>query len=85
MKKSKRSFLGLKLIIVLLTFLSTIYFAFSGANHVILYISSGFENHDARLVCAIVLWFVSFWVVVAIALGLASALTRIVMIILNID
>jgi len=80
-----RSYTGLKVLVSLATFLATMYFSFSTANHLIHYISSGFTSHDAQFLCTLVLWVIGFSTVLIVSLALASGLTRIVMSILKVD
>ena len=73
MGKSKNTS-GFKLLIQFLiivgTFIATVYFSFSGVNHVIHWITSGFESHDLRLILVILLWFFSGGTVLAISIVL---------------
>lgn len=68
----KKNYAGLKFLVMIVSFILTIYFSFSGANHVIHWIASGIENHDIHLFALIVLWLFSLGFVIGVSFGLAS-------------
>lgn len=71
-KAYKKEYTGIKAIIMILTFVATIYFSFSGVNHLIQWITSGLENHDLRLILVIILWFCSLSTVIVLSVLLAT-------------
>lgn len=77
----KKEYTGFKALIVLLTFIATIYFSFSAVNHLIHWIVSAFESHDIRLIATIFLWLFSFATVLTasiwIGIGVATLVAKI--------
>ena len=84
-RKRTKTVTGIKALIAIASFFVTIYFSFSGANHVIHWIASGFENHDAQHACVLILWFLGVTFIIGASLALASLITSIVAMMMGID
>ena len=77
-KRYKKEYTGLKAIIIILTFIATIYFSFSAVNTFIHWIGSNFESHDIRLIAIIIMWIFSFGVVLTAAVERALGISWLV-------
>lgn len=76
-RRTVKKYTGLKALTMIATFFATIYFSFSGANHLIHWIASGIQNHDLHALLVIVLWIFGFSIVLSLAVGFAMAIVAI--------
>lgn len=77
----KKEYTGLKALIVLATFLLTIFLSFSSVNRLIHWIAAAFESHDIQLIAIIIMWLFSFGFVLTVAIyigiGVATLVAKI--------